>query len=68
MKSQFPVMIDKVTHKKVKLMSAVSEKSMGDIIRIAVGKLDMKEFGLTEPSIAVSSKKVPKANKSKQEK
>jgi len=49
-------------------MSAVSEKSMGDIIRIAVGKLDMKEFGLTEPSIAVSSKKVPKANKSKQEK
>ena len=65
MKSQFPVMIDKVTHKQVKMMSAASEKSMGDIIRIAVGSLDVKEFGLTEPSIAVSSKKVSKAKKSK---
>lgn len=43
---QYAVMVDKDTHKKIKLFSVEVGKSMGEVVRIAVEKLKIKEVNL----------------------
>lgn len=43
MKGQFAVMLDRETHKKIKLISAETGESMGSIVKVAVEGIKVKD-------------------------